>query len=112
MELRPGPYSIARSLDHSQNSTQGFPFMNVHRPMAVATALLFNVVFSATSSAQVTRGNLKVVTLSEARERALSVNPASVAAQGDVDVAAWSRLSAFTDLITPNVSAGTTYAAY
>ena len=77
--------------------------MKIHRPLAIAAFSI--VVLNATSSAQ-------VVTLEEARARALAIHPASVAARGETDVAAWSRRSALTDLITPNVSAGTSYASY
>lgn len=76
--------------------------MNFHRPLAIAAFAI--VVFSATSSAQ--------VTLEQARERALAVHPASIAARGETDVAAWSRRSAFTDLVTPHISAGTSFATY
>ncbi|HEY0811127.1 MAG TPA: TolC family protein, partial [Longimicrobiales bacterium] len=65
-----------------------------------------------TSEAQVTSENLPVINLKGARERALTVNPANVAARGDVDVANWQRRSALTDLITPNVTANSSYAAY
>jgi outer membrane protein len=74
--------------------------------------LLGIVVLAATSSAQTTRDPLKTVTLQDARERALAINPASIAARGDTDVAAWQRRSALTDLITPTVSANTNYATY
>ena len=70
----------------------------------LAIAAFSTLVFHATSSAQ--------VTLEEARQRALAVHPAAIAARGEVDVAAWSRRSALTDLITPHVSANTNYAAY
>lgn len=86
--------------------------MNVHRPMAVATAMLGIIVSVATLSAQATHENLPIVTLPDARERALAVSPVNVAARGAVDVAAWQRRSALTDLITPNVSASSSYASY
>ena len=86
--------------------------MNIRQLAGVlATALSFNAAFYATLSAQVTR-DLQVVTLDDARTRALAVAPASAAARGATDVAAWSRRSALTDLITPHVTAGTTYATY
>ena len=86
--------------------------MNTRPLGVVATALLGIVVFSATSSAQAPRETLTTVTLADARERALAINPASIAARGETDVAAWQRRSALTDLITPNVSANTNYATY
>ncbi|HEY0673300.1 MAG TPA: TolC family protein, partial [Longimicrobiales bacterium] len=87
--------------------------MNIHRPLVVVATAMFGVsAFYATSSAQVTRDNIQVVTLEDARQRALAVSPATIAARGEADVAAWSRRSALTDLVTPNVSAGTSYASY
>lgn len=87
--------------------------MNIHRPLVVVATAMFGVsAFHATSSAQVTRDNIQVVTLEDARQRALAVSPATIAARGEADVAAWSRRSALTDLVTPNVTAGTSYASY
>lgn len=70
------------------------------------------VAFGATALGQVAGENLTTVTLPDARERALAINPATVAARGNVEVAAWQRRSALTDLITPNVSASSSYASY
>jgi outer membrane protein TolC len=87
--------------------------MNTRRPYgAVATAISAIVVLVTTSAAQTTAPNLTTVTLQEARDRALAINPANIAARGDVDVAAWQRRSALTDLITPNVSASSTYSTF
>ena len=86
--------------------------MSNQRPLVVTAAVFCVLLMSATSSAQVTSESVQVVTLPDARERALAVHPASVAARADVDVAAWSRRSAFTDLVTPNVSAGTSYTSF
>ena len=87
--------------------------MRLHRPLVgLALGVLAIVAWSATSYAQASREQVTVVTLPDARERALSVNPASVAARGNVDVAAWQRRSAITDLITPNVSASSSYASF
>ena len=86
--------------------------MNTRPLGVVATALLGIVVFGATSSAQTPHETIATVTLADARERAMAVSPANIAARGDVDVAAWQRRSALTDLITPNVSANTSYATY
>jgi outer membrane protein TolC len=80
--------------------------------IGLITALVGILLSMATSSAQVTPENLPVVTLQDARERALAVSPVNVAARGDVDVAAWQRRSALTDLITPNVTANSSYASY
>ena len=86
--------------------------MNTRPLGVVATALLGIVVFSATSSAQAPRENIATVTLADARERALAINPAGVAARGAVDVAGWQRRSALTDLLTPNITANSSYATY
>jgi outer membrane protein len=87
--------------------------MNIRRLIAGLIMLTLGLLLSAaTSSAQVTLNHIPVVGLRDARERALAIHPASIAARGDVDVAAWQRRSALTDLITPNVSATTSYATY
>jgi len=78
----------------------------------VSAVLVAVVVNQAPLPAQVGGPAVPVVTLGEARERALAVNPSGVAARGEVDVAVWSRRSAVTDLVTPNMSAVTSYAGY
>ena len=50
-----------------------------------------------------------VVTLTEARRRAASVNPGAVAARGQLETAAWERRSALSNLLTPTVTAGGNY---
>jgi multidrug efflux system outer membrane protein len=57
-------------------------------------------------------GSLTVVSLAEARRRALAVDPAAVAARADLATASWERRAAVADLVTPNLSATTTYARY
>ena len=85
--------------------------MRLQRPLVVlAMSVLGVVAFGATALGQVAGENLTTVTLPDARERALAINPATVAARGNVEVAAWQRRSALTDLITPNVSASSSYA--
>lgn len=59
--------------------------------------------------AQAARETLPVVTLQEARRQAMTVAPDAVAARGELDVAAWSRRAALTDLFTPNLTAATNY---
>lgn len=87
--------------------------MKNHRPFVVVATAVFGVlVFQTTSLAQVTGENATVVTLEDARQRALAVSPARIAARGEAGVAAWSRRSALTDLITPNVTAGTNYTSF
>lgn len=87
--------------------------MNIRRPLVILTVSVLGILaLNATSSAQSTRENLTVVTLTDARERALAINPVAIAARGDLDVAAWQRRSALTDLLTPNLSASSSYASY
>jgi outer membrane protein TolC len=94
-------------------SIQGSPEMNIRRLIAGLIMLSLGLLLSAaTSFAQVTLNTIPVVGLQAARERALAIHPASIAARGDLDVAAWQRRSALTDLITPNISANTSFASF
>src|SRR6185436_1217218 len=52
---------------------------------------------------------LPVVTLEEARRRAVVTDPASVAARAQVGAAAWERRAAHLDLFTPRVGVGASY---
>jgi outer membrane protein TolC len=63
----------------------------------------------STAEGQATPDNAPVVTLEEARARAAQVDPNAVAARSQVDAAEWERRSAFTNLVTPSVTAGTSY---
>ncbi len=78
---------------------------------AVLAGLLLVGGLAAPSAAraQVRSDSLPVVTLAEARRRAALVDPAAVAARGEVETAAWERRAALTDLLTPNVTAGAGY---
>jgi len=78
--------------------------MTALRPVLAA----FAVALPHTLLAQA-GGEIPVVTLSEARRLAAAVDPASVAARGDVSTAGWERRAALADLFTPNVNAGATY---
>ncbi|HEX6064208.1 MAG TPA: efflux RND transporter permease subunit [Longimicrobiales bacterium] len=49
------------------------------------------------------------VSLSDARERALGVARQSVAARTDVETAVWERRSAVAQLVTPSITAGSSY---
>ena len=60
-------------------------------------------------SAQTSTEGLPVITLAEARRRSISIDPDAVAARSRVDVATSERRAAFTNLITPNLRATTTY---
>jgi outer membrane protein TolC len=53
-----------------------------------------------------------VVTLEEARRRAVSVDPAAVAARSQTGSAAWARRAAQLDFLTPNVTVGTSFIHY
>jgi multidrug efflux system outer membrane protein len=61
------------------------------------------------ATAQTTSEGLPVITLAEARRRSVSIDPDAVAARSRVDVATSERRAAFTNLITPNLRATTTY---
>ncbi|HEX6575530.1 MAG TPA: TolC family protein [Gemmatimonadaceae bacterium] len=72
--------------------------------------LLFTLlVVPSIAAAQTPNEGLPVVTLAEARRRSVTVDPDAVAARSRVDVASSERRSAFTNLITPNLRATTTY---
>jgi multidrug efflux system outer membrane protein len=53
--------------------------------------------------------SVPVVTLEEARRRAATVDPAAVAARGDVRTAGWERRAALANLFTPHLTAATNY---
>jgi outer membrane protein TolC len=59
--------------------------------------------------AQTQRDTVPVVTLQEARRRAIASDPDAVAARSQVETAEWERRVAITDLITPNLNATTNY---
>ena len=50
-----------------------------------------------------------IVTLTEARRRAASVSPTTVAARSQVETASWQRRAALADVLTPTVTAGGSY---
>jgi multidrug efflux system outer membrane protein len=61
------------------------------------------------AAAQTQSEGLPVITLAEARRRSISIDPDAVAARSRVDVATSERRAAFTNLVTPNLRATTTY---
>ena len=67
--------------------------------------------FARPSSAMAQAGpdGAPVVSLTEARRRAASVDPDAVAARGQVTTAVWERRAAVADLITPRLTAGGSY---
>jgi outer membrane protein TolC len=75
----------------------------------VFAALLANCLTSLPVAAQTTGDTVPVVTLTEARRRAALVNPDAVTARSRVEAAVWQRRSAVTSLLSPNVTAATTY---
>jgi outer membrane protein len=75
----------------------------------VAALVAICSVDVSVASAQATSDTIPVVTLSDARRRAASVNPDAVAARSRVEAAVWQRRAAVTSLLTPNVTATTNY---
>jgi outer membrane protein TolC len=61
------------------------------------------------ADSQATNATIPVVTLPDARQRALVVDPDAVAARSRVETADWQRRAALMNLITPNVSSTVTY---
>jgi outer membrane protein TolC len=81
--------------------------MSVKIPLA--GALLSVLVAGMPVSAQAVPPGVPVVTLEEARRRALVIDPAAVGARSQVATAGWERRTARIDLLTPTVTAGTSY---
>lgn len=75
------------------------------------TALVIagGILIAAPASSQTIDQGVPVVTLSEARRRATSVDPSAVAARSQVATASWERRAAWTDVLTPRVTAGGSY---
>jgi hypothetical protein len=90
-------------------ATAGSGGRAVQTALVVALLAVGALVFPAALAAQSRDDRVAVVTLVEARRRALAVDPAAVAARGDVAAAAWERRAALADLLTPHVTAGTSY---
>src|SRR5437016_2691620 len=55
---------------------------------------------------------MPVLTLQEARRRAGLVDPAAVAARGEVRAAGWERRAARLDLVTPSLTAGSSFTRF
>lgn len=81
---------------------------------AVASAALTMLVMLIPVSlrAQDARDGVPVVTLPEARRRALSVDPDVVASRSEVDAASWERRAAMANLLTPSISATGNYTRF
>ena len=74
-------------------------------------AVLIAALVGAPSAAlgQSATESAPVFTLAEARRRAASVSSGAVAARGQLETAAWERRSAWSNLLTPTVTAGGNY---
>ena len=77
--------------------------------MVMNRILFLSLALPSLAFAQAPSEGIPVVTLPEARRRSISIDPDAVAARSRVDVAASERRAAFTNLITPNLRASTTY---
>ncbi|MGQ0814964.1 MAG: efflux RND transporter permease subunit [Gemmatimonadota bacterium] len=77
--------------------------------MRTMLLLLGGFAVPQVAAAQDVGGNVPVVTLEEARRRAQTVDPQSVAGRAQVEAASWERRAALTDLLTPRVDAGASY---
>ncbi len=74
-----------------------------------AVVIAGGVLIAEPASSQTVDQSVPVVTLSEARRRATSVDPNAVAARSQVATASWERRAAWTDVLTPRVTAGGSY---
>lgn len=74
-----------------------------------AVVIAGGVLIGEPASSQTVDQSVPVVTLSEARRRATSVDPNAVAARSQVATASWERRAAWTDVLTPRVTAGGSY---
>lgn len=68
-----------------------------------------SILLCALALASPVAAQVPVVTLSEARERALLASPDAVEARNRIETSSWERRTALTDLITPGVTANTSY---
>ncbi len=82
--------------------------MNSHAWIA-ALVIVGGVLITVPASSQTVDQSVPVVTLPEARRRATSVDPNAVAARSQVATASWERRAAWTDVLTPRVTAGGSY---
>lgn len=80
--------------------------------LLAAGPLLATPATVAAQTARPAAGDVPVVTLQEARERALRVAPAAIAARGRLDAAGSERRAAVAALATPDVTAATTYTRF
>ena len=86
--------------------------MNSNAKAAIALAALVTagaVALPSVTLAQTAVDSVPVVTLTEARRRAGSVDPNVATARGRLTTAEWQRRAALTNLLTPNLTAGGSY---
>lgn len=79
------------------------------RGAVAALLLVSSIVASRSAAGQVAGDGAPIVTLTEARRRAASVSPTTVAARSQVETASWQRRAALADVLTPTVTAGGSY---
>lgn len=79
--------------------------------VAACLTILAGVVPS-TARAQGAGDAVPVVTLAEARRRALAVDPDVVASRSDVETASWERRAAMANMFTPSITATTNYTRF
>ena len=82
---------------------------NPKSSVALAAFLAAGVAFPSVAMGQAVDDGAPVVSLAEARRRAVSVDPNAVAARGRIETAAWQRRSALADMLTPNLTAAGNY---
>jgi outer membrane protein TolC len=77
--------------------------------LILASLALASVTTGSNAPAQGTGTTVPVVTLAEARHRAISVDPIAVAARERLHVAGWERRSAMADLVAPRLAGSLSY---
>ena len=79
--------------------------------VAIALTTIAGVIPPALG-AQAIGDAVPVVTLAEARRRAIAVDPDAVASRSDVETASWERRAALATLLTPTISANGNYTRF
>jgi outer membrane protein len=82
---------------------------NTTSSVVLATIMAAGTAFPPMAGGQGINDGAPVVTLTEARRRAASVDPNAVAARGRLETASWQRRAAVADMIAPNLTAGGNY---
>jgi outer membrane protein len=88
--------------------------MTVHPSRVVALVAVAAAGLSAptVAIAQSASDNAPLVTLEEARRRALTADPSAVSARGQIETALWERRAAFTNLIAPTLTGESNYTRF